>query len=219
MKIFLDTANLEEIRRGVGWGVVDGVTTNPTLIAKEGADFETRVKEICDLVQGPVSAEVTSTDTESMIREARKLAELSEHVVVKIPMTYEGIRAVKRLTQERIKTNVTLVFSPTQAILAAKAGATYVSPFIGRIDDVSSDGMKLLEEIVTIYNNYAFETEIIAASTRHPMHVLEAALIGVDIVTMPFAVLEKLFSHPLTDIGLERFAKDWERYLETKEKN
>jgi len=219
MKIFLDTANLEKIRRGVGWGVVDGVTTNPTLIAKEGADFETRVKEICDLVQGPVSAEVTSTDTESMIREARKLAELSEHVVVKIPMTYEGIRAVKRLTQERIKTNVTLVFSPTQAILAAKAGATYVSPFIGRIDDVSSDGMKLLEEIVTIYNNYAFETEIIAASTRHPMHVLEAALIGVDIVTMPFAVLEKLFSHPLTDIGLERFAKDWERYLETKEKN
>lgn len=219
MKIFLDTANLEKIRRGVGWGVVDGITTNPTLIAKEGADFETRVKEICDLVQGPVSAEVTSTDTESMIREARKLAELSEHVVVKIPMTYEGIRAVKRLTQERIKTNVTLVFSPTQAILAAKAGATYVSPFIGRIDDVSSDGMKLLEEIVTIYNNYAFETEIIAASTRHPMHVLEAALIGVDIVTMPFAVLEKLFSHPLTDIGLERFAKDWERYLETKEKN
>ncbi len=216
MKIFLDTANLEEIKRGVGWGVVDGVTTNPTLIAKEGADFETRVKEICDLVQGPVSAEVTSTDAESMIQEARKLAGLNEHIVVKIPMTYEGIKAVKKLSQEGIRTNVTLVFSPTQAILAAKAGATYVSPFIGRIDDVSSNGLKLLEKIVAIYENYAFKAEIIAASIRHPMHVLEAAMLGVNIVTMPFTVLEKLFLHPLTDVGLERFAKDWERYLESR---
>ncbi|HCZ06300.1 MAG: transaldolase [Thermotogota bacterium] len=218
MKIFLDTANLEEIRKGVEWGVVDGVTTNPTLIAKEGADFETRVKEICDLVKGPVSAEVVSTDFEGMVKEARELAKLSEHVVVKIPMTQEGIKAVKRLSSEGIKTNVTLVFSPTQAILAAKVGATYVSPFIGRIDDVSSDGLKLLNEIVAIYDNYAFETEIIAASLRHPMHVLEAALMGVDIVTMPFAVLEKLFSHPLTDIGLKRFAEDWERYMRSRGK-
>lgn len=218
MKIFLDTANLEEIRKGVEWGVVDGVTTNPTLIAKEGADFETRVKEICDLVKGPVSAEVVSTDFEGMVKEARELAKLSEHVVVKIPMTQEGIKAVKKLSSEGIKTNVTLVFSPTQAILAAKVGATYVSPFIGRIDDVSSDGLKLLNEIVAIYDNYAFETEIIAASLRHPMHVLEAALMGVDIVTMPFAVLEKLFSHPLTDIGLKRFAEDWERYMRSRGK-
>jgi len=216
MKIFLDTANLEEIRKGVEWGIVDGVTTNPTLIAREGVDFESRVKEICDLVQGPVSAEVTSTNFEGMVEEAKKLAKLSEHVVIKIPMTYEGIKAVKRLSQDGIKTNITLVFNPTQAILAAKAGATYVSPFIGRIDDVASDGMKLLEEIITIYNNYAFDTEIIAASIRHPMHTLEAAMLGVDIVTMPFAVLEKLFLHPLTDVGLERFAKDWERYLKSR---
>ncbi len=212
MKIFLDTANLDEIRQGVEWGIVDGVTTNPTLIAREKADFEERVKEICELVKGPVSAEVVATNAEGMVKEARHLSSLSEYIVVKIPMTYEGIKAVKILSAEGIKTNVTLVFSVTQAILAAKAGATYVSPFIGRIDDVSSDGLKLVDEIVQVYNNYAFETEIIAASIRHPMHVVEVAMMGVDIVTMPFAVLKKLFFHPLTDIGIERFLKDWETY-------
>ncbi|ABQ46637.1 transaldolase [Thermotoga petrophila RKU-1] len=218
MKIFLDTANLEEIKKGVEWGIVDGVTTNPTLISKEGAEFKQRVKEICDLVKGPVSAEVVSLDYEGMVREARELAQLSEYVVIKIPMTPDGIRAVKTLSAEGIKTNVTLVFSPAQAILAAKAGATYVSPFIGRMDDLSNDGMRMLGEIVEIYDNYGFETEIIAASIRHPMHVVEAALMGVDIVTMPFAVLEKLFKHPMTDLGIERFMNDWKKYLENLKK-
>ncbi len=212
MKIFLDTANLEEIRKGVEWGIVDGVTTNPTLIAREKAPFKERIKEICELVKGPVSAEVTALDWKGMVEEARELAKIDEHVVIKIPLTPDGIRAIKVLSEEGIKTNATLVFSPSQAILAAKAGATYVSPFIGRVDDVSSDGLKMLEEIVVIFNNYAFDTEIIAASIRHPMHVVEAALMGVDIVTMPFAVLEKLFKHPLTDVGIERFMKDWEEY-------
>nr|1VPX_A Chain A, PROTEIN (Transaldolase (EC 2.2.1.2)) [Thermotoga maritima]1VPX_B Chain B, PROTEIN (Transaldolase (EC 2.2.1.2)) [Thermotoga maritima]1VPX_C Chain C, PROTEIN (Transaldolase (EC 2.2.1.2)) [Thermotoga maritima]1VPX_D Chain D, PROTEIN (Transaldolase (EC 2.2.1.2)) [Thermotoga maritima]1VPX_E Chain E, PROTEIN (Transaldolase (EC 2.2.1.2)) [Thermotoga maritima]1VPX_F Chain F, PROTEIN (Transaldolase (EC 2.2.1.2)) [Thermotoga maritima]1VPX_G Chain G, PROTEIN (Transaldolase (EC 2.2.1.2)) [The len=218
MKIFLDTANLEEIKKGVEWGIVDGVTTNPTLISKEGAEFKQRVKEICDLVKGPVSAEVVSLDYEGMVREARELAQISEYVVIKIPMTPDGIKAVKTLSAEGIKTNVTLVFSPAQAILAAKAGATYVSPFVGRMDDLSNDGMRMLGEIVEIYNNYGFETEIIAASIRHPMHVVEAALMGVDIVTMPFAVLEKLFKHPMTDLGIERFMEDWKKYLENLKK-
>lgn len=218
MKIFLDTANLEEIKKGVEWGIVDGVTTNPTLISKEGAEFKQRVKEICDLVKGPVSAEVVSLDYEGMVKEARELSQLSEYVVIKIPMTPDGIRAVKTLSAEGIKTNVTLVFSPAQAILAAKAGATYVSPFIGRMDDLSNDGMRMLGEIVEIYDNYGFETEIIAASIRHPMHVVEAALMGVDIVTMPFAVLEKLFKHPMTDLGIERFMNDWKKYLENLKK-
>ncbi|AJG40500.1 MULTISPECIES: fructose-6-phosphate aldolase [Thermotoga] len=218
MKIFLDTANLEEIKKGVEWGIVDGVTTNPTLISKEGAEFKQRVKEICDLVKGPVSAEVVSLDYKGMVKEARELAQLSEYVVIKIPMTPDGIRAVKTLSAEGIKTNVTLVFSPAQAILAAKAGATYVSPFIGRMDDLSNDGMRMLAEIVEIYDNYGFETEIIAASIRHPMHVVEAALMGVDIVTMPFAVLEKLFKHPMTDLGIERFMNDWKKYLENLKK-
>ncbi|PLV59038.1 fructose-6-phosphate aldolase [Thermotoga sp. KOL6] len=218
MKIFLDTANLEEIQKGVEWGIVDGVTTNPTLISKEGAEFKQRVKEICELVKGPVSAEVVSLDYEGMVKEARELAQLSEYVVIKIPMTPDGIKAVKTLSVERIKTNVTLVFSPAQAILAAKAGATYVSPFIGRMDDLSNDGMRMLGEIIEIYNNYGFETEIIAASIRHPMHVVEAALMGVDIVTMPFSVLEKLFKHPMTDLGIERFMSDWKKYLENLKK-
>ena len=212
MKIFLDTANLDEIRMGVEWGIVDGVTTNPTLIAKEGVPFKKRIKEICELVKGPTSAEVTSQDWKGMVEEAKELSKIDENVVVKIPMTPDGIKAVKALSLEGVKTNVTLVFSPMQALLAAKAGATYVSPFIGRVDDVSSDGLKMLEEIVLIYNNYAFDTEIIAASIRHPMHVLEAALMGVDVVTMPFKVLEKLFKHPLTDIGIERFNRDWDEY-------
>ncbi|ACB08989.1 MULTISPECIES: fructose-6-phosphate aldolase [Thermotoga] len=218
MKIFLDTANLEEIKKGVEWGIVDGVTTNPTLISKEGAEFKQRVKEICDLVKGPVSAEVVSLDYEGMVREARELAQISEYVVIKIPMTPDGIKAVKTLSAEGIKTNVTLVFSPAQAILAAKAGATYVSPFVGRMDDLSNDGMRMLGEIVEIYNNYGFETEIIAASIRHPMHVVEAALMGVDIVTIPFAVLERLFKHPMTDLGIERFMEDWKKYLENLKK-
>jgi len=216
MKIFLDTANLEEIRQGVEWGIVDGVTTNPTLIAKEGADFEKRIKEICELVQGPVSAEVISLNWEGMVEEARKLAAIDEHVVVKIPMTPDGIKAVKILSAEGIKTNVTLVFSANQALLAAKAGAMYVSPFVGRIDDNGNDGLKLLEEIMQIFANYGFETEVIAASIRHPMHVVEAALIGVDIATVPFDVLKKMFMHPLTDVGIKRFLQDWESYKSSK---
>ncbi|QTA37662.1 fructose-6-phosphate aldolase [Thermosipho ferrireducens] len=212
MKIFLDTANIDQIKQGVEWGVIDGVTTNPTLVSKENRPFEETIKQICELVQGPVSAEVISLDWKGMVEEARKLSQIDEHVVVKIPMTPEGIKAVKILSSEGIKTNVTLVFSVNQALLAAKAGATYVSPFIGRIDDIGNDGLKMLEEIVVVYNNYAFETEIIAASIRHPMHVAEAAMIGVDVATVPFNVLEKLFKHPLTDIGIERFLKDWEKY-------
>ncbi len=216
MKIFLDTANLEEIRQGVEWGIVDGVTTNPTLIAKEGADFEKRIKEICELVQGPVSAEVISLNWEGMVEEARKLAAIDEHVVVKIPMTPDGIKAVKILSAEGISTNVTLVFSANQALLAAKAGATYGSPFVGRIDDNGNDGLKLLEEIMEIFVHYGFETEVIAASIRHPMHVVEAALIGVDIATVPFDVLKKMFMHPLTDVGIKRFLQDWESYKSSK---
>lgn len=216
MLIFLDTANLDEIKQGVEWGIVDGVTTNPTLIAKEGADFETRIKEICEIVQGPVSAEVISLKFEEMVEEARRLAAIDEHVVVKIPMTPDGIRAVKVLSAEGIKTNVTLVFSPNQALIAAKAGATYVSPFIGRIDDNGNDGVRLLEEIMQIYANYGFDTQVIAASVRHPMHVVQAALIGVDIATVPFDVLKKMFTHPLTDVGIKRFLEDWEKYKQAK---
>ncbi|ABS61076.1 fructose-6-phosphate aldolase [Fervidobacterium nodosum] len=216
MKIFLDTANIDEIRQGVEWGIVDGVTTNPTLISKEGADFEKRIKEICELVQGPVSAEVISLKWDEMVEEARKLASIDDFVVVKIPMTPDGIKAVKILSAEGIKTNVTLVFSANQALLAAKAGATYVSPFIGRIDDNGNDGLRLLEEIMQIYTNYGFETEVIAASVRHPMHVVEAAMIGVDIATIPFDVLKKMFLHPLTDVGIKRFLQDWEEYKKNK---
>jgi transaldolase len=212
MKIFLDTANIEKIKKGVEWGIVDGVTTNPTLISKEGKPFEETIKEICQIVQGPVSAEVISLDWEGMVKEARELSKIDEHVVIKIPMTPDGIKAVKILSSEGIKTNVTLVFSANQALLAAKAGATFVSPFIGRLDDAGNDGLKLLEEIMTIYENYAIETEIIAASIRHPMHVLEAALIGVDIATVPFDVLEKMFKHSLTEVGIKRFLEDWEKY-------
>jgi len=212
MRIFLDTANIEEIKKAVAWGVIDGVTTNPTLIAHEKAPFTERIKEICETVKGPVSAEVVALDYEGMVKEARDLAMLDEHVVIKIPMTPEGIKAVKTLSSEGIKTNVTLVFSAVQALLAAKAGATYVSPFIGRVDDISSDGLRLVEDIVAIFSNYGFQTNVLAASIRHPMHVLELATIGVDIVTMPFNVLEKLFHHPLTDKGIERFLNDWEEY-------
>lgn len=214
MKIFLDTANIEEIRKAMELGVIDGVTTNPTLVSRENAIFEERIVEICELVKGPVSAEAVSTKYKEMVEEAGRLAQLSEHVVVKIPMTPDGIRAVRELKTLGVKTNVTLVFSPLQSILAAKAGGTYVSPFIGRLDDIGHMGMELVEQIVQIYRNYDFETKIIVASIRHPEHVIEAAMIGADIVTVPFAVLEKMFKHPLTDIGLVNFQKDWERYLE-----
>ena len=214
MKIFLDTANMNEIRTAVDWGIVDGVTTNPTLIAREGAPFHERIKEICQLVKGPVSAEVTALDYENMIFQARELAKLSDYIVIKIPMTSDGIKAVRKLSSEGIRTNVTLIFSVSQAILAMKAGATYVSPFVGRMDDISSEGMNVVEQIMQVIYNYGFETEVIVASVRHPMHIVRAALIGAHVVTTPFKSLEALFKHPLTDAGIERFTKDWEQYSE-----
>ncbi|ADG13999.1 transaldolase [Methanocaldococcus infernus ME] len=219
MKFFLDTANTEEIKKYAELGLVDGVTTNPTLVAKEGREFYEVVKEICEIVDGPVSAEVISTDAEGMVKEAKELAKLADNIVIKIPMTKEGMKAVKILSKEGIKTNVTLVFSPLQALLAAKAGATYVSPFVGRLDDIGHVGMKLVEDVVKIYKNYNIKTEVIVASVRHPLHVLEAAKIGADIATIPPAVMEKLFKHPLTDIGLERFLKDWEEYLKSRKRD
>lgn len=211
MKFFIDTANIDEIKDAHSMGMVDGVTTNPSLIAKEGRAFEDIIREICEIVDGPISAEVISTNYEGMIQEAEKLAEIHDNIVVKIPMTIEGIKATKTLTEEGIKTNVTLVFSPLQALMAAKAGATFVSPFVGRIDDISSDGMLLVEQIVEIYGNYAFDTQVIVASVRNPLHVLDAALIGADIATIPYNVLSRLASHPLTDKGLQAFLDDWKR--------
>jgi transaldolase len=215
MKFFIDTANVDEIRQAAELGILDGVTTNPTLLGKEikrtGQDYEKILLEICQLVDGPVSAEVLSLEADKMVPEARTLAKIHENITIKVPLTKEGIRAVKRLTEESIHTNVTLVFSVSQALLAAKAGATFVSPFIGRLDDISRMGMDLVEEILAVYDNYDFNTEVIVASIRHPMHVVEAALIGADIATIPFAVIEKLVHHPLTDIGIERFKADWEK--------
>jgi transaldolase len=211
MKFFIDTANIEEIREAHSMGMVDGVTTNPSLIAKEGRDFEDIIKEICQIVDGPISAEVISTDTEGMIKEARHLAKIHDNIVVKIPMIVDGLKATRRLSEEGIKTNVTLAFSPLQALMAAKAGATYISPFIGRLDDLSQEGLLLVEQIVEIYSNYAFDTEIIVASIRNPLHVLESALMGADIATIPFSVLGKLAAHPMTDKGLKAFLDDWEK--------
>ncbi len=212
MKFFIDTANPGEIRKAYEMGVIDGVTTNPTLISKENRDFSSLIEEICKIIQGlPISLEVISLKSEGMIEEARTLAKLGENVVVKIPMTVEGLKAIKVLVSEGIKTNTTLVFSPTQALLAAKAGTTYVSPFIGRLDDISQTGMELIEQIVTIFENYGFDTEVIVASVRNPIHVLEAALIGADVATIPYKVIEQLARHPLTDIGIERFAADWKK--------
>jgi transaldolase len=211
MKFFIDTANIAEIKDAHSMGMVDGVTTNPSLIAKEGRGFEDIIKEICEIVDGPISAEVISTDYTGMIQEAKNLAEIHDNIVVKIPMTIDGIKATKTLTEEGIKTNVTLVFSPLQALMAAKAGATFVSPFVGRIDDISSDGMLLVEQIVEIYGNYAFDTQVIVASVRNPLHVLDAALIGADIATIPYSVLKRLASHPLTDKGLKAFLDDWKK--------
>jgi len=211
MKFFIDTANIDEIREAHSMGMVDGVTTNPSLIAKEGRGFEDIITEICQIVDGPISAEVISTDTEGMIKEARHLAKIHDNIVVKIPMILDGLKATRRLAEEGIKTNVTLAFSPLQALMAAKAGATYISPFIGRLDDLSQEGLLLVEQIVEIYSNYAFDTEIIVASIRNPLHVLESALMGADIATIPFSVLGKLAAHPMTDKGLKAFLDDWEK--------
>jgi transaldolase len=210
MKFFIDTANIDEIKKGMEMGLVDGVTTNPSLLAKEKKDPETVLQEILRTVPGPVSLEVISTTSEGMCKEARKLAELGENAVIKIPMTEQGIKAVRTLTAEGIKTNVTLIFQPVQALIAAKAGAAYVSPFIGRLDDIAQRGIEIIDSISKIFYNYAFETEVIVASIRNPMHVLDAALIGADIATIPFNVLKQLMNHPLTDIGLQKFLKDWD---------
>ncbi len=209
MKFFIDTADINEIKAAMEMGLIDGVTTNPTLISKTGRPFLEVAKEIVETVPGPVSLEVVSLDTQGMVDEARQLAKFGDNVVIKIPMTTEGLKAVKILSSEGIKTNVTLVFSPLQALLAAKAGATYVSPFVGRLDDIGHDGMELISQVVQIYENYGFETEVIVASVRHPQHVLQAALIGADIATIPFKVIKQLSKHPLTDIGIERFLEDW----------
>jgi len=211
MKFFIDTANIDEIKEAHSMGMVDGVTTNPSLIAKEGREFEEIIKEICDIVDGPISAEVISIDTEGMLKEARRLAKIHKNIVVKIPMTVDGLKTTRTLTEEGIKTNVTLAFSPLQALMAAKAGATYISPFVGRLDDLAQEGLVLVEQIVEIYSNYAFDTEIIVASVRNPLHVLDAALIGADIATIPFNVLGKLAAHPLTDKGLKAFLDDWNK--------
>ncbi len=211
MKFFIDTANIEEIKEANAMGMVDGVTTNPSLIAKEGGDFKEIITEICTIVDGPISAEVISLETEGMVKEARELAKIHQNIVVKIPMTTDGLKAVRTLTAEGIKTNVTLVFSPLQALMAAKAGATYVSPFVGRLDDLCQEGMLLIEQLVEIFANYAYETEIIVASVRNPLHVLETALLGADIATIPFNVLSKLASHPLTDKGIKAFLDDWNK--------
>lgn len=209
MKFFIDTANLDQIREAHSMGMVDGVTTNPSLIAKEGGDFEGIIREICEVVDGPISAEAVSLDTDGMLSEARQLAGIHKNIVVKIPMTIEGMKAVRQLADEGIRTNVTLVFSPLQALMAAKAGASYVSPFVGRLDDLSQDGLVLVQQIVDIYENYEFATEIIVASVRNPLHVLESALMGAHIATIPFNVLKKLAAHPLTDKGIQAFLDDW----------
>ncbi len=211
MKIFLDTANVEHIREAAGWGVVDGVTTNPTLIAKEGRKFEDVVQEICSIVDGPISAEVVSMEAEGMVKEAREIAKIHENINIKIPIIAEGLKATKILSKEGIKINVTLVFSSNQALLACKAGAAFVSPFVGRIDDQGGDGMAVAGEIVQMLENYDFDTELIVASVRHPVHVVESFMLGADIATVPYQVLQKMVKHTLTDVGLKKFLEDWEK--------
>ncbi len=210
MKLFLDTGSAKEIREAASYGLVDGVTTNPSLVSKEGRDFSDLLKEICGIVDGPISAEVVSLDADSMVKEGRELAKIHKNIVVKAPLTPEGLKATRQLSGEGIRVNVTLCFSPTQALLAAKAGAWCVSPFIGRLDDISSNGMELIRQILTIYDNYGFTTQVLVASVRHPQHVVEAALAGGHICTMPFSVFQQLVKHPLTDIGLKKFLADWE---------
>ena len=211
MKFFIDTANIDEIKEANNMGMVDGVTTNPTLIAKEGRDFKEIITEICEIVDGPISAEVISLEEAGMVAEARDLAKIHKNIVVKIPMTIDGLKAVRTLSGEGIKTNVTLVFSTLQALMAAKAGASYVSPFVGRLDDLAQDGLVLVDQIVTIFDNYEYETEVIVASVRNPLHVLDSALMGADIATIPFNVLAKLAAHPMTDKGIKSFMADWEK--------
>lgn len=211
MKLFIDSGNLKEIESLVPIGIIDGITTNPSLLAKAGGDYRALLKRICEIVKGPTSAEVVATDLDGMLREGRDLATIDEHIVVKVPFTKAGVQACRTLAAEGIRVNVTLIFSPTQALLAAKVGATYVSPFVGRLDDIATSGMNLISEIVEIFENYQFVTEVLVASTRHPLHIVEAARMGADICTCPAAVIEALFKHPLTDIGLERFLKDWEK--------
>ena len=211
MKIFIDTANLEHIREVNSWGILDGVTTNPTLVAKEGKEFAGTIREICSIVDGDISAEAVSMDSEGMIAEARELSKMHKNVVVKIPMTAEGLKAVKVLSAEGVRTNVTLVFSANQALLAAKAGATYVSPFVGRLDDINHTGMDLVRDIVGIFEIHGYDTQVIAASIRHPLHVTEAALAGAHVATIPYDVLKKMLKHNLTDAGIQRFLKDWEK--------
>lgn len=211
MKFFIDTASVEEIKKANDLGLLDGVTTNPSLVSREGRGFKDLLKEICSIVDGPVNAEVVSLDAGGMIEEARELSKLADNIVVKIPLIKEGLRAVKRLSGEGIRTNVTLCFSAVQALMAAKAGAGYISPFVGRLDDIGHTGMELVEQIVTIYENYGFDTEVIVASIRNPIHVLDAALMGADIATIPYKVMEQLIKHPLTDIGLDKFLADWNK--------
>ena len=218
MKFFIDTANIEEIRKAWELGVVDGVTTNPSLLAKEGKDPVETFRAICGIVDGPVSAEVVGLSSDEMVKEAKALAKIHKNIVVKIPMTEEGLKAVRNLSALKIRTNVTLIFSSVQALLAAKAGATYVSPFVGRLDDIAHNGMELVGEIVDIFENYLFETEIIVASVRNPLHVVDAARMGADIATIPYSVIAQLIKHPLTDIGLAKFLKDWEKVPKGKTK-
>lgn len=211
MKFFIDTANIDEIKEAASLGVLDGVTTNPSLVAKEGKNFRELLDEIITIVDGPISAEVISTDYDGILKEAHELAKIHRNIVVKVPLIKEGLKAVKTLSGEGIKTNVTLCFSASQALLAAKAGATYISPFVGRLDDISHYGMDLIEQIVRIYDNYGYNTEVLVASIRNPLHLLDAAQMGADVATMPFKVIEQLFKHPLTDIGLEKFLADWDK--------
>ena len=211
MKIFIDTADLGEIREAASWGILDGVTTNPSLIAKTGRDFKSVVQEICEIVNGPISAECVEVDAVKMIPEARQIAKLHPNIVVKVPLTAEGLKTVKAVSGEGIKTNVTLCFSAAQGLLAAKAGATYISPFVGRLDDISHEGMDLIRELVTIYENYDYQTQVLTASVRHPRHVVDAALAGSHVATIPFGVLKMLVKHPLTDLGVEKFLADWKK--------
>lgn len=211
MKFFIDTANIDEIKEAASLGILDGVTTNPSLVYKEGKDFRKLLDEILKIVDGPVSAEVIATDYNGILKEAREYSAIHQNIVVKVPLIKEGLKAVKTLAEENINTNVTLCFSASQALLAAKAGATYVSPFVGRLDDVSTNGMELIQQIVQIYRNYDFSTQVLVASVRHPLHVVEAALIGADVCTIPFDVINKLFKHPLTDNGLNKFLSDWKK--------
>ena len=218
MKFFIDTADIDEIREAASLGILDGVTTNPSLVYKAGKDFRKLLDEILEIVDGPVSAEVIATDYDGILKEAREYASIHKNIVVKVPLIKEGLKAVKTLSDENINTNVTLCFSPMQALLAAKAGATYISPFIGRLDDISINGMELIEQIVQIYRNYSYDTQVLVASVRHPLHVVEAALIGADVCTIPFAVINKLFNHPLTDSGLDKFLSDWKKLTGNQKK-